>query len=385
MEYKGVIVLKTILLVSGTMNFGGAETMVMDILRKLNDDFRFVFLINRKKGTCPEGLFDQEIKALGIPMYYIDAVWDVGLKEYERQFREVVDKIGKVNIVHSHVNSKSGIVCRCAYRCGIERRIVHCHAKIIFDGSLKSRIVNNAELYLQRRWVKKYATDFWSCSLDAMPSLFTKKQINSEKARVIHNAINMERFTSCESNVLRKEFNLSEKDVVIGTVGRIANVKNYRLAADIVKELWQRGLDFYYVVAGVKQDFADAQYLFDTLSGDKRFLYIGIRNDIQNVYKDLNLYLGTSKREGLGLSVVEAQAGGTPCVVSTGFPKLCDMGLGLVDFVDSQDAKLWADRVENMLKTVTVPHKDEIETAVRNSGFDINTETVRIKEYYNCD
>lgn len=377
--------MKTILLVSGTMNFGGAETMVMDILRKLKDDFRFVFLINRNKGTKPVGMFDEEIKAMGIPMYYIDAVWDVGVKEYERQFKEVVQKIGKVDVVHSHVNSKSGIVCRCAQRCGIKRRIVHCHAKIIFDGSLKSRVVNNAELFIQRRWIKKYATDFWGCSEDAMPSLFTKKQINSEKARIIHNAINMEKFTSCEGGVLRKEYNLSKDALVIGTVGRIANVKNYRLAADIVKELWQRNVDCYYVVAGVKQDLADAQYLFDTLSGDRRFIYIGTRNDIQNVYKDFSLYLGTSKREGLGLSVVEAQAGGTFCVVSSGFPKLCDMGLGMVDFVDSQDAKMWADRVENMLSNVTVPSKNDIETAVRNSGFDINTETVKIKEYYNFD
>lgn len=377
--------MKTILLVSGTMNFGGAETMVMDILRKLKDDFRFVFLINRNKGTKPVGMFDEEIKAMGIPMYYIDAVWDVGVKEYERQFKEVVQKIGKVDVVHSHVNSKSGIVCRCAQRCGIKRRIVHCHAKIIFDGSLKSRVVNNAELFIQRRWIKKYATDFWGCSEDAMPSLFTKKQINSEKARIIHNAINMEKFTSCEGGVLRKEYNLSKDALVIGTVGRIAKVKNYRLAADIVKELWQRNVDCYYVVAGVKQDLADAQYLFDTLSGDRRFIYIGTRNDIQNIYKDLSLYLGTSKREGLGLSVVEAQAGATPCVVSSGFPKLCDMGLNLVDFVDSADVKVWADRVERMLESKTVPQRQEIENAIRMSGFDINTETAKLREYYNYD
>ncbi|MBQ2944586.1 MAG: glycosyltransferase [Ruminococcus sp.] len=377
--------MKTILLVSGTMNFGGAETMVMDILRKLKDDFRFVFLINRNKGTKPVGMFDEEIKAMGIPMYYIDAVWDVGVKEYERQFKEVVQKIGKVDVVHSHVNSKSGIVCRCAQRCGIKRRIVHCHAKIIFDGSLKSRVVNNAELFIQRHWIKKYATDFWGCSEDAMPSLFTKKQINSEKARIIHNAINMEKFTSCDGGVLRKEYNLSKDALVIGTVGRIAKVKNYRLAADIVKELWQRNVDCYYVVAGVKQDLADAQYLFDTLSGDRRFIYIGTRNDIQNIYKDLSLYLGTSKREGLGLSVVEAQAGATPCVVSSGFPKLCDMGLNLVDFVDSADVKVWADRVERMLESKTVPQRQEIENAIRMSGFDINTETAKLREYYNYD
>ncbi len=377
--------MKTILLVSGTMNFGGAETMVMDILRKLKDDFRFVFLINRNKGTNPVGMFDEEIKSMGIPMYYIDAVWDVGIKEYERQFKRIVDEIGEVDVLHSHVNSKSGIVCRCAYKCGIKKRIVHCHAKIIFDGSLLSRTVNKAELFIQRRWIKKYATDFWSCSEDAMPSLFTNKQIKSGKARIIHNAINMEKFTACDDGVLRKEFGLSKDDIVIGTVGRIASVKNYRLAADIIKELWSRNFDCYYVVAGVKQAAQEAEYLFNTLSGDKRFLYIGTRGDIQNIYRDLDLYLGTSKREGLGLSVVEAQAGDTPCVVSSGFPKLCDMGLNMVDFVDSADPKVWADRVQLMLEKKNTHNQNEIETAIRTSGFDINTETIKIREYYNCD
>ncbi len=377
--------MKTILLVNGTMNFGGAEIMIMDILRKLKDDFRFVFLINRKKGAQPVGMFDQEIKSMGIPMYYIDAVWDVGVKEYERQFREIIEKIGTVHIVHSHLNSKSGIISRCAYRCGIKRRIVHCHAKLVFDGSLLSRLANTAELKIQRHWIKKYATDFWGCSDDAMPSLYNGRQIKSDRAKIIHNAIDLEKFTTCEGGVLKQELGLDEKDIVIGTVGRIAAVKNYRLSAEIVKELWERGIDFHYVVAGQKQDLAEAQYMFDLLSSDERFHYIETRNDVQNLYKDFNIYLGTSKREGLGLSVVEAQASGARCVISAGFPKLCDMGLDLVNFVDSADPKEWADVIQNLLKETDRPDAQQIESAVRAKGFDIKTETVKLKDYYNCD
>lgn len=374
--------MKTILLVSGTMNFGGAEIMMMDIIRNLKNDFKFVFLINRKKGTNPVGALDEEIKSLNIPMYYIDAVWDVGIKEYERQFKEIVKEIGCVDICHCHLNSKGGIVSRCAKKCGIKRRIVHCHAKILFDGSVLSKLKNNLELLIQRFWIKKYATDFWGCSMDAMPSLFSKKQIKSDNAKIIHNAIDLQKFLSSKSGILRQELGLTDKDIIIGSVGRIAPVKNYPLAANIIKELWNRGLDIHYVVAGLKQDVSEADYMFNLLSSDARFHHIGVRSDTENVYKDFDLYLGTSKREGLGLSVVEAQACGTHCVVSSGFPKLCDMNTGLVTFVDSLSATVWADEIEKLLKSNISPDIATVEKAIKDAGFDIKTEAEKIKKYY---
>lgn len=382
-ENKGADILKTILLVNGTMNFGGAETMIMDIIRTLKDHFRFVFLINRKKGTVPAGVFDDEIKGMEIPIYYIDAVWDVGIKEYERQFKQIVDRIGTVDVVHSHLNSKGGIICRCAYKCGIKRRIVHSHAKIVFDGSLLSRLANSAELHIQRRWIKKYATDFWGCSDEAMLSLFTKKQISSTNACIIHNAINLQKFLSGDKDALRRELNLSQNDVIVGTVGRIAAVKNYNLAADIVKELWRRGVRVHYVVAGAKQHKEPVKYLFDELGCSEYFHYIGERSDTENIYSGLDLYLGTSKREGLGLSVVEAQACGVNCVVSEGFPRICDMNVGLVNFVDSTDPEVWADTIESILEIKKPPASAAVEDAVKKAGFDIKTEANRIKHYYN--
>jgi len=384
-EHKGVILLKTVLIVNGTMNFGGTEIMIMDIIRKLHNDFRFVFLINRKKGTIPIGVFDEEIKSLNIPIYYIDAVWDVGIKEYERQFKAVIDSVGAVDIVHSHLNSKGGIISRCAYKCGIKRRIVHSHAKIIFDGSLLSKFINNVELKLQRRWIKKYATDYWGCSNEALPSLFNQKHIKSNRSRVIHNAIDLNKFIACEDGVLKRELGLGANDIVIGSVGRIAAVKNYELAADIVKVLWSRGINVHYVVAGDKQNENAVKYLFDALSSDARFHYVGVRNDTQNLYKGFDVYLGTSKREGLGLSVVEAQASGTNCVISTGFPKLCDMGIGLVNFVDSSDPNVWADKIQGLLNNKKKLDKTDIENAVKSAGFDIITETEKLKGYYNFD
>lgn len=374
--------MKTILQVNGVMNRGGAEMMLMELIRRLHNDFRFVFMITCKKGTRPKGDFDDELRSYGILIYYIDAVWDVGVKEYERQFKAIVEQIGDVDVVHSHMNSKGGIISRCAKKLGIPKRIVHSHAKLVFDGSPVSRVANYAELYLQRFWINRCATDYWGCAEEALESLFTRTNRQSEKAQVIHNAIDLEKLSTCPQYTIRDELGLSTNDLVIGTVGRIATVKNYELAADVISELWKRGVDCHYVVAGRKQSDGSVRYLFDKLGNDSRFHYLDVRSDLPAIYHGFDIYLGTSHREGLGLTAVEAQSCGTYCVLSDGFPKLCDVGARLVSFVKGNDATAWADQITELSKALPRKTSEEICSAVRASGFDVATEAERVKELY---
>ena len=375
--------MKTILQVTSIMDRGGAEMMLMDLVRYLHNDFRFIFLVVAKKGSRPKGDFDDELKALGIEIYYIDAVWDVGVKEFFRQFKAVLEQIGHIDVVHSHLNSKGGIISKCAAKAGIKKIIVHSHAKLRFDGSIVSKFANYTELYLQRYWINKYATDYFGCSEEALASLFTKKHCSSSKAQVIHNAIDLEKFSRYSGTTIRDELQIPKDAFVIGTVGRIAMVKNYEFAADVIKALWDKGFDCHYVVAGRKQTDASVNYLFEKLSNDPRFHYVGVRDDLPAIYHGFDLYLGTSVREGLGLTAVEAQASGVNCILSSGFPPLCDVGANLVSFVTENNPVKWADNIINNLSNTKSVDTNEIENAVRKSGFDVSVEAVRIKELYN--
>lgn len=374
--------MKTILQVTSIMDRGGAEMMLMDLVRYLHNDFRFIFLVVSKKGSRPKGDFDDELKSLGIEIHYIDAVWDVGIKEFSRQFKAVIEKIGHIDVVHSHLNSKGGIISKCAAKAGIKKIIVHSHAKLRFDGSIISKIANYTELYLQRYWINKYATDYFGCSKEALASLFTKKHCESEKAKVIHNAIDLEKFSRYSGETIRDELNIPNDAFVIGTVGRIAKVKKYELAADVIKTLWEKGFDCHYIVAGRKQTDSSVNYLFEKLSKDPRFHYVGVREDLPTLYHGFDLYLGTSVREGLGLTVVEAQASGVNCILSNGFPKLCDVGANLVSFIDGNDPQKWADFIMSNCSKLRIADIEEIENAVRSSGFDISVEAVKVKKLY---
>ena len=70
-----------ILHVTGAMNRGGAEVMLMDIYRNISEKFHFDFLINYKhKLGVVKGDFDEEIQANGAQIKYIPTQWDVGPK-----------------------------------------------------------------------------------------------------------------------------------------------------------------------------------------------------------------------------------------------------------------------------------------------------------------
>ncbi len=373
---------KHILQVIAAMNRGGAEMMLMELVRVLHSEIRFTFLITRKKGTQPVGDFDEELRSLGIPLYYIDSVWDVGVREYARQFRAVIQQIEPVDAIHSHLNMRGGIIAKCAAECGIGRRIVHSHAKLKNSGSLLSYIIYYSELYLQRRWIKRYATDFWGCSEDSLFTLYDEEQRRSPRMKIIHNAIQLEKFSRHTGATVRSELGISDSAFVIGTVGRIAAVKNYELAADIIAELWKRGVNCHYIVAGRRQTESCVAYLFNKLGADPRFHYIGERGDLPAVYHAFNLYLGTSEREGMPVTSIEAQACGKHCLFSTGFPSHCDMGAGLVSFIASSNAAQWADYIMNNCMNLPVVDMEVVEQAIRRSGFSIATEAQRVGLLY---
>lgn len=386
MEHK-----KTVLQVTGTMNRGGAETMLMDLLRQLKDNFRFVFLINKKKGTISKGYFDDEITALGGEFMYIDAMWDIGIRRYNQRFSDIVAQIGKVDVVHCHLNSKCGVVSKAARKCGIHHVIAHSHACLKFRGSLPRIIANYAELFYQKQLINKYATDYWGCSAESLSSLFSKKNINSSNCFVINNAIDVNKYISIDNkklDSLRATLNVPNDRVIIGTVGRIARVKNYGFLIEVLNELKTKNFPFYFILVGLKQDHEYTEEIFHKIKEynlENDILYLEPRSDLEYIYPIFDVFVGASLSEGLGMVAIEAQASGTKCVLSEGFLRCVDMRLGIVNFAHAFNAKTWAEEIIECSRRPSLKDKEEISRALKVNGYDIEEEANKIKKLYKED
>ena len=104
-----------VLQVTGTMNCGGAEVMLMDILRNKPQDVHFDFLINNPpEDLYREGFFDTEIRSLNCEIRHIGTQLRIGPLNYIRRFREIFDEL-KPDVVHIHLNAKCGLIALAAH------------------------------------------------------------------------------------------------------------------------------------------------------------------------------------------------------------------------------------------------------------------------------
>lgn len=161
-----------VLQVTGTMNRGGAEVMLMDILRNKPDDVHFDFLINNDpRNLKEEGAFDQEILSYGCQIRHIGTQLRIGPVRYIREFKKIVREL-QPDVVHIHLNAKCGLIALAAHLAGVEKIIAHCHADIKFRGSLPSRVFNEFEMWIQKWMIGWFATDYWGCSTEANKRLY---------------------------------------------------------------------------------------------------------------------------------------------------------------------------------------------------------------------
>ena len=377
-----------ILQVTGEMNRGGAEVMLMNLYRNISPDTKFDFLINlRCLNNRFKGDFDDEILELGGSLNYIGSQWRLGPVKYILEFRKVIAKVGKPDVVHIHLNSKCGIIALAAKVCGVRKIIAHSHADLKFRGSFLNILLSEIELRIQKVLIRKFATDFWGCSEEANLRLYSKSLVKKRKTLVINNAIDISKFMRVRNdkiNRLRESYGAKSTTLVLGNVGRVVKHKNIKFIVEVLSELNKRGVDCLFVYAGRVDDIVYGQAIrraAEDYGLASQVLSIGDRDDIPEVMSSFDVFLGPALLEGFGLVAVEAQAAGIPCLLYKGFPASVDMGLGLVDFLKDFDVNNWANLVvESKHKRIT--NKEMIFKAISERGYDVVNNATWLEELY---
>lgn len=364
-----------VLHVTGAMNRGGAEVMLMDIFRNIGPQFHFDFLINynKKKGIVA-GDFDTEILSTRSTLFYIPTQWEIGPLNYCKEFKKLVQE-SKPDIVHIHMNSKSGVIALAAKMAGVKHVITHAHADIKFRGSFIYKMVSNLEMKFQKFLINKYSDQYWGCSLEANKSLFYFSKLNNENSAIINNAVAVQQYQEVsleESTSLRKTYKIGENTLILGNVGRIVQHKNVLFIVEVLNELKIRGIDFVFVFAGRADQAAYLEEInakIDAYHLKNNVIYLGLRDDIPVVMNSLDVFIGPALKEGFGLVAVEAQAAGIPCVLYTGFPQSVDMQLNLVTFLDSFIVAPWVEVILEV-KNKRCTDKALIRNRIIELGFD---------------
>lgn len=146
------------------------------------------------------------------------------------------------------------------------------------------------------------------------------KTIGIERERItyIPNGVDVEKFhPSPHKRLLRKKVGISEKDIVLLSVGRLTQHKRPDIMIEVFSHLEKEVSNITLCIAG-RGELLNEMKDLATKKGLHKVLFLGhVDNQyLPDLYACSDYYIMTSKYEGLPLTLLEAMASGLPCIVS---------------------------------------------------------------------
>lgn len=370
--------MKKILIKGMSPNLAGTETFIITYYRNLDSSkFKIDFLVNTEEKI----IFEDEILSKGSKIYRLPRKGKNIVKYYEELdylFKSIGGEYDTFWLNEMSLVNLDYLIYAKKY--GIPKRIIHSHSAN-WGGNILRRFFHE----INKRRLTSVATDYFACSEVAADYMFEPK-IRS-KAVVINNAIEVERFLFNETkrNEVRAKLGW-ENNKVIGNIGRLAFQKNQPFLIDVFNEAYKSNNNLRLLLLGAKtvndSTEKEIQDKIDNYGLEEVVKLAGSQRDMQGWLSAMDVYIMTSRYEGLPLSAVEAQANGLPCILADTITTETQINQN-VEFLSLNDSlKLWGEKINKHSQENRV-EKNVIFENFDQKGFDIKLQVKNIERILN--
>ncbi|MGT2647325.1 glycosyltransferase [Streptococcus uberis] len=346
----------------------GVISVLMNYYRNIDKNsvqFDFLYFIDSET-SC-----QTEIEELGGHCYKISS--PLKIIQFRKELKEFLNsKLENYDILHIHDWIFAMLVYSIARHFKKLKIIVHSHATRYSDSliaSIRNRLMC---IGLNKKIPYKFA-----CSKAAGDFLFKNNDYY-----VVNNAIDLSKFKYDDfiRKKIRSEFQLEDK-LVLGHVGAFVNQKNHIFLLEIFNELLKIHPESVLMLAGdgVLRDIIENKA--KQMNIYENIFFLGRRNDIENLYQVMDVFILPSFFEGLPMVGVEAQCSGLPVVFSSEISR--EVGIGNYIFLDlNTSASVWAVEVLKLFEDSKCTMREEGYFNAQNNGFDIISEAKRLQIKY---
>ena len=148
-------------------------------------------------------------------------------------------------------------------------------------------------------------------SLDSFPPQFLSLVQN--KNCIITNGVNIKRIKTLKPSIPKRQ---NEADFKIVSVGRLIKLKNHETLINAFKKIYNNGSRLVIIGEGRERDFLTDRIKALGLAGYVELTGLLEKKKLYEYLIDADLFISTSKIEGLPYSVLEAMACRCPVVLS---------------------------------------------------------------------
>lgn len=236
-----------------------------------------------------------------------------------RQLKKVIDN-ENYSIIHCHT-PMGGVITRLSAkktRTKGTRVIYTAHGFHFYKGA---PMINWLFYYPIEKYLSKYTDTLITINNEDFARAkkkFSKRCNNIEYipgVGVDDSKFNIE-MTEDEKNLYRKSLGLKKDDFIMTCIGRLDKNKNQILLIKSMKELVKKYNRIHLLLIG--PDELRGHYKKETKKNglEEKIHFLGLRTDIPKLLKISNIYLSSSKREGLPISIIEAMYCGLPIIAT---------------------------------------------------------------------
>lgn len=144
--------------------------------------------------------------------------------------------------------------------------------------------------------------------------------IATEKIRVAYSGIDTERLKNLPDPApLREEFQIPPHTVILGNIAALVDHKDQRTLLQAVSLLVKEDLPpFLLFIVGEGELREELTAMRDRLGLKERVIFTGFRNDVPLFLSLFDIFVMSSKEEGLGTIVLDAMSAGLPVIATDG-------------------------------------------------------------------
>ena len=290
------------------MHRAGLETMLMNYYRNIDrTKIQFDFLTHRPYKSD----YDDEILSMGGKIYYAPRLYPQNYPKYFKWMKQFFKEHPEYKIIHSHIDAMSYLPLKAAKNAGVPIRIAHSHNTSI-DRDFKYPL----KQYFRFK-ITKVATDYCACGQEAGRFLFGDKEFT-----FIPNAIEVDRFLFNKEIRARKRTELGiTNEFVVGHVGRLSYQKNHKLLINIFNKLLMKEPNSVLILVGVGEKEDEIRQQVHDFKIESKVKFLGNRDDVNELYQAMDVFLMPSFFEGVPVVGIEAQFADLPCIFSNKVPK----------------------------------------------------------------
>lgn len=278
---------------------------------------------------------------------------------------------GEVEI--HHLKRKQGVDYTYSFKLAIflkrkKIQILHLHNSTAFFYGVIAGKIARVPVIVYTEHARDVFPDIKIRIADKFLSLFTDKVIvvagylkknlikyewfNPLKMTTIYNGIDETKFNfESHPTEIREGLGLPENRKIIGIVARLDPIKNHKCLIKAMQLVIKKFSDSLLLIVGDGSQREELEGLTKNIGLERNVIFLGTRQDVPQLLSIMDIFILSSKSEGLPITLLEAMAASKPIIATNvgGIPEVIENGINGI-LIPPDNSEAMAEAVLELLK-----------------------------------